>query len=207
MNEMNKPIPKDAGFIHMTGGGIKPTHVFEGMRLVPNPDLWPDRIPPEEMAAQAERMTERVIANMEAGFSRMTAATISHPKPLPTVNELYDAMMAMKAECDRIARQIPDTQIIITGTIKGPPENLATTGGNVFITFPRRKPVDIAWLVPWLKGVKGYELPEGYTGARTLQIPARQTDGKWVMVDLLKPLDTTKLPDGWKPLCELEKLT
>lgn len=121
----------------------------------------------------------------------------------PTVNELYDAMMAMKAECDRIARQIPDTQIIITGTIKGPPENLATTGGNVFITFPRRKPVDIAWLVPWLKGVKGYELPEGYTGARTVQIPAQQTDGTWVMLDLLQPVDTSKFPERWQPLCEL----
>jgi hypothetical protein len=118
----------------------------------------PPSPPPEEMAAQAERMKEKVFADMEAGFSRMTAATISHPKPLPTVNELYDAMAAMKAECDRIASQIPDTQIIITGTIKGPPENLATTGGNVFITFPRRKPVDIVWLASWIKGMKASEL-------------------------------------------------
>lgn len=161
--------------------------------------------PPEEMAAQAERMTVQVMSSVENAYS-LSFATICKPSPLPTIDELYDAMRAMKAQCDRIASQIPDTQIMITGTVKGPPKGLAQIdGGNVFIAFPRRNPIDLKWLAPWLKDVKAYEALEGYfTKWRTLQIPARQTDGTWVMLDLLKPVDGMKFPDGWKPLCELE---
>lgn len=115
-----------------------------------------------------------------------------------------DELYAAKAVCDRISSQIPNTQIIITGTIKGPPENLAMTGGNVFITFPRRKPVDIEWLFHLLTDVKAYEMRDSHVG-RSVKIPAQQTDGKWVMLDLLQPVDTSKFPDGWQPLCELEE--